>query len=58
MSTEEGNGKPLNSSLKNPLNSMKKQKDMTPETEPPRSIGVHDTGGEQIKSSGKMKRLG
>ena len=32
MSTEEGNGKPLQySCLENPMNSSKRQKDMTPE---------------------------
>ena len=35
-STGEGNGKPLQySCLQNPMNSMKRQKDMTPEDEPP-----------------------
>ena len=40
-STGEGNGKPLQySCLENHMNSMKRQKDMTPEDEPPRSVGV------------------
>ena len=35
-STGEGNDKPLQySCLENPMNSMKRQKDMTPEDEPP-----------------------
>ena len=44
--TGEGNGKPLqHSCLENPMNSMKKQKDMTLKDEPPRSVGVqYDTG--------------
>ena len=37
-STGEGNGKPLQSRLENPMNSMKKQKDMTQKDELPRSI--------------------
>ena len=37
----EGNGKPLQySCLENPMNSMKRQKDMTLEDEPPRSVGI------------------
>ena len=36
-STGEGNGKPLqHSCLENPVNSMKRQKDMTLKDEPPR----------------------
>ena len=39
--TEEGNGKPLQySSLENPMNSMKRQKDMTLKDKLPRSVGV------------------
>ena len=39
--TGEGNGKPLQySCLQNPINSMKRQKDMTPEDESPRLVGV------------------
>ena len=39
--TGEGNGKPLQySCLENPMNSMKSQKDMTPEDEPRRWEGV------------------
>ena len=41
-STGEGNGKPLqHSCLENPMNSMKRQKDVTLEDELPRSEGVH-----------------
>ena len=40
-STGEGNGKPLQySCLENPVNSMKRQKDMTVKDEPPMSVGV------------------
>jgi len=36
LSPGEGNGKPLQfSCLENPVNSMKRQKDMTPKDEPP-----------------------
>ena len=40
-STGEGNGKPLQySSLENPMNSMKRQKDRTLKDELPRSVGA------------------
>ena len=40
-STGEGNGIPLQySCLANPMSSMKRQKDIMPEDEPPRSEGV------------------
>ena len=40
-STGEGNGKPLqDSSLENPMNSMKRQKDRTLKDELPRSVGA------------------
>ena len=40
-SAGEANGNPLQySSLENPMNSMKRQKDMTPEDESPRLVGV------------------
>ena len=54
-STGEGNGKPLQySCLKNPMNSMKRQKDMTLKDEAPRSVGVqYATGEEQRNSSRK-----
>ena len=40
-STEEGNGKPLQySSLENPMNSMKREKDRTLKDEFPRSVGA------------------
>ena len=56
-STAEGNGKPLQySCLKKTMNSMKRQKDMIPEDEPLRSVGVqYATGEEQRNSSRKTK---
>ena len=47
-STGEGNGKPLQDSYReNPMNSMKRQKDMTPEDEPPGLEGVQYATGEE-----------
>ena len=47
-STGEGNGKPLqHSCLENPMNSMKRQKDMTLKDELPRSVGAHYATGEE-----------
>ena len=41
-STGEGNGKPLQHTwLKNPMNTMKRQKDMTLKDELPRSVDAH-----------------
>ena len=46
-STGEGNGKPLQSScLKNPINSMKKQKDRTLKDELLRSVGAQYATGD------------
>ena len=52
-STGEGNGKPLQySCLENPMDNMKKQKDMTLKDEALRSVGVYyATGGEWRSSS-------
>ena len=45
-STGEGNGKPLQyTCLENPMNSMKRQKDMTLKDELPRSVGAQYTIG-------------
>ena len=54
-SNGEGNGKSHQySCLKNPMNSMKRQKDMTLKDEPARSVGVqYATGEEQRNSSRK-----
>ena len=47
-STGEGNGKPFqHSCLKNPMNSMKRQKDMTLEDELPKLVGVQYATGEE-----------
>ena len=56
-STGEGNGKSLQySCLENPMNRMKRQKDMTLEDEPPRSVGIqYDTGEEWRNRSERMK---
>ena len=58
-SSGEGNGKPLQySCLENPMNSMKRQKDMTMKDELPRSVGAHHaTGEEWINSSRKNEEM-
>ena len=62
-STGGGNGDPLEYSChKNPMNSMKKQKDMTLENEPPgqkvSNMLLGKRGGQLIITPGRMKRLG
>ena len=53
-STGEGNGKPLqNSCLKNPMNSMKRQKDRTLKDELPRSVGAQYATREQQRNSSR-----
>ena len=53
-STGEGNGKPLQySCLENPMNSMKRQKDMTLKDELPRSVGAQYAAGEEQKNSSR-----
>ena len=50
-STGEGNGKPLQySCLENPMNTMKRQKDMTLRDELPRSVGAQDATGEEWRN--------
>ena len=58
--TGSGNGKPLQySCLKNPMDSMKRQKDMIPEDDPPRSEGVqYVNGGEWRNSSRNTEEAG
>ena len=60
-STGGGNGKPLQYSCpENPMGSMKRQKDMTPEDEPPRSEGVQYATGEKwrtITNSSRKKEM-
>ena len=51
-STGEGNGKPLQySCLENPMNSMKKQEDMTLKNELPRSVGAQYATGEEQRNN-------
>ena len=46
--TGEGNGNPLQySCLENPMNSMKRQKDMTLKDELPRSVGAQYAAGNE-----------
>ena len=53
-STGEGNGKPLRYSCpENPMNSMKRQKDMTPEDEPLGLEGGQDATGEDWRATAK-----
>ena len=54
MSTGEGNGKPLqHSCLENPMNSMKRQKDMTLKDELPRLVGAQYVTGEEQRNSSR-----
>jgi len=63
-STGGGNGKPLHHSChKNPMNSMKRKKDMTPDDETPRSEGVQyapmgKSRGQLLIAPERMKQLG
>ena len=53
-STGEGNGKPLQySCLENPMNSMKRQKDMILKDELPRSVGVQYATGDQWRNNSR-----
>ena len=53
-STREGNGKPLQySCLKNPMNSMKRQKDRTLRDELPRSVGAQYATGHQWRNNSR-----
>ena len=52
------NGNPLQYSChENAMNSMKKQKDMTPEDEPPRSEGVQYATGEEQRAITNSSRM-
>ena len=57
---EKWNGKPCQHSyLENPVNTMKKQKDMTQKDELPRSVGAqYATGGQWGNNSRKDKEMG
>ena len=53
-STGEGNGKPLQySCLENPMNIMKRQKDMTLKDELPRSVGAQYATGDQWRNTSR-----
>ena len=53
-STGEWNGKPLqHSCLENPINSMKKQKDMTLKDELPSSVGAQYATGDQWRNNSR-----
>ena len=57
-STGEGNGKPLQySCLENPMNSMKRQKDMALEDETPRSVGVYYATGEEWRNNSRKNEV-
>ena len=57
-STGEGNGKPLQySCLENPMNSMKRQKDMTLKDELPRSVGAQYATGEQWRNNSRKNKV-
>ena len=56
-STAGRNGKPLQySCCENPINSMKRQKDMTLEDEPPSSEGVQYATGEEQRATTNSSR--
>ena len=53
-STGEGNGKPLQHfCLENPMNSMKRQKDMTLKDELPRAVGAQYATGDQWRNNSR-----
>ena len=53
-STGKGNRKPLQySCLKNPMNSMKRQKDRTLKDELPRSVGAQYASGDQWRNNSR-----
>ena len=53
-STGKRNGRPLQySCLKNPVNSMKRQKDRTLKDEPPRSVGARYATGDQWRNNSR-----
>ena len=53
-SPREGNGEPLQySCFENPMNSMKRQKDMTLNDELPRSVGAQYATGEEWRNNSR-----
>ena len=56
-STGEGNGKPLQySCLENPMNSIKRQKDMTLKDELPRLVGTQYATGEEWRNNSRKNK--
>ena len=56
-SSGEGTGKPLQySCLENPMDSMKRQKDMTLKDEFPRSVGAQYVTGEEWRNSSRKNK--
>ena len=56
-STGEGNSKPLQYSFpENPMNSMKKQKDMTLKDELPRLVGVQNATGKDWRNRNNSRK--
>ena len=56
-STGEGNGKPLQySCLKNPINSMKRQKGMTLKDELPKLVGAQDAPEEEWRNNSRKNK--
>ena len=57
-SAEEGNGKLLqHSCLENPMNSMKRQKDITLKDELSRSVGAQHATGEEWRNSSRRSEV-
>ena len=52
-STGEGNGKPLQYCLENPMNSMKRQNDRILKEELPKSVGTQYATGDQWKNNSR-----
>ena len=52
-STGEGNGKPLQYCLENPMNSMKRQKDRILKEKLPRSVGAQYATGDQWRNNSR-----
>ena len=57
-STGEGDGKPLQySCLENPVNTMKRQKDMTLKDQLTRSVGAQYTTGEECRDNSRKNEM-
>ena len=58
LSTEEGNGKPLQySCLENPMNSMKRQNDRILKDELPRLVGAQYATGDQCRNNSRKNEV-